>query len=288
MDSSITDPKNVWKLIYASFVACEYAPRIEYDDYGEYLGEWGTGYIVPELQGIGREELSFNKINYSGALWSFVRAYEKGDISLPFTYEQYLKNEEIIETVEAYGLDVEKFWFAIVFIYWLTEANCINVIKLTETQGEQMQKLKDYLNMANGFTISVEGKINLKISDASVISGICGYLDWMLSKNPDGLNDSYSFKLFGQYHDLLPATTQMWFVAERFMGLFKSLNLPNKRAKKNNQTVSYNKTLLISRILHLMRLTKNMAFLDSDNSLKGILSECKDLKLHIVSKKYSP
>ena len=40
-----------------------------------------------------------------------------GKIKMPFAKSDYLANDDIIATVMGLGLDVEKFWFALVFIY---------------------------------------------------------------------------------------------------------------------------------------------------------------------------
>ena len=57
-----------------------------------------------------------------------------------------------------------------------------------------------------------------------------------------------------------------------------SLRLPSKvktRADSSQREVSYNKLLLISRLLYLMRLASNENFKYSDESLKGILKSYK-------------
>ena len=63
-----------------------------------------------------------------------------------------------------------------------------------------------------------------------------------------------------------------------FKDLFASLRLPSKvktRADSSQREVSYNKLLLISRLLYLMRLASNENFKYSDESLKGILKSYK-------------
>ena len=72
---------------------------------------------------------------------------------------------------------------------------------------------------------------------------------------------------------------QMCFAAERFKDLFSALHLPSKvktKADSSEREVSYNKLLLISRLLYLMKLASNENFKYSDESLKGIIKSYKD------------
>ena len=48
--------------------------------------------------------------------YRFWYRYCTGAIDYPFTKERFLKNDDIIATLEGFGLDVEKFWLAVVFI----------------------------------------------------------------------------------------------------------------------------------------------------------------------------
>ena len=49
--------------------------------------------------------------------YRFWYRYCTGAIDYPFTKERFLKNDDIIATLEGFGLDVEKFWLAVVFIF---------------------------------------------------------------------------------------------------------------------------------------------------------------------------
>ena len=56
----------------------------------------------------------------------FLNRLKNGKIDPPFKYEAFLDNEDIIATLEGYELDVEKFWFALVFIYDYAETSFKN------------------------------------------------------------------------------------------------------------------------------------------------------------------
>lgn len=81
----------------------------------------------------------------------------------------------------------------------------------------------------------------------------------------------------------------MCFAADKFKHLFDALKLPNRGAANEHRCdkeVSYNKMLLISRLFYFMRLTRNVNFKDSDESLKGVLKTYANKLPHTESAIY--
>ncbi|MCD7970450.1 MAG: hypothetical protein LUF87_08865 [Alistipes sp.] len=307
---SLKDKGNAWKLVYAALVMVEDAPKIEEgyieDDEGN-LQDISVALNPKDLKLNIRdkedENIEFWEIDFSDALQTFVHEYEKGKIPIPFSYEYYLHNEDIIETIEAYGLNVEKFWFAIVAIYWLTQIRCMNVLKPEGNTGEQMRKLSEYLQSIDSFTITAEGKKKLVINDVGVIRYLQGFLDELIVESDNGFMNGYSINHRKQGDHLESTSVQMWFAAERYLKLFENLELPTIRAigsevkykdkwdKRNsstggNKTVSYNKMLLISRLMYFTKLTRNENFLYVDDSLKGIVKQYRNLEINTYHPKY--
>lgn len=232
----------------------------------------------------------FQTMSYLG--YSFL--YKMHEKTFPFKYDDYIKNEDIISTIEGYGMDVESFWYAILFIYDLTQKKCVNVASYGESTRVQMEQLKDFLSGIDNFTIQANGKKKVTVNNFFVIDGIRCFLDKTLS-DPD-MNLDVCTMGARPADDLYSASVQMWFSATRYIELFKTLKLDNVRAKdskvkfnKNeavvsggNKIVSYNKLLLISRLMYFTKLTRNENFLYSENSLKGILKQYKDFKLNTL------
>ena len=94
------------------------------------------------------------------------------------------------------------------------------------------------------------------------------------------------------YDIQLPPTLQMYYMTQKFKTLFEVLNLPEKRARYTRYTrdatdpVSYNKLLLISRLLYFCKFTKNTAFVVDDSSIKGIIQQYKGYRRCYTSKIY--
>ena len=55
------------------------------------------------------------------ALPLFIRRYNQNELYGNFTYEDYIANEDIQNTLKGLGVDIDKFWFLLLFIFILVE-----------------------------------------------------------------------------------------------------------------------------------------------------------------------
>lgn len=301
---SLKDKGNAWKLVYAALVMIENAPNIEEGSMeDEEIFIYEPTDLKLNIKGKEKEDIQFREIEYSDAFNSFVSEFESGKFTFPFTYQAYLHNEDIINTIEGFGLDVEQFWYAILAVYWLNQIRCVNVIKPEGSMGVQMQNLSEYMQDIDSFTITAQGKKKLVINDMGVIRSIRKFLDDKFAENEFGLNDGYSINFRSQGNHLESSSVQMWFSAQRYLKLFENLELPTIRARDSEvqynekhgyrtavsggiKSVSYNKMLLISRLMYFSKLTKNENFLFFDDSLKGIMKQYKNFKFNTYHPKY--
>ena len=75
----------------------------------------------------------------------FFSRMNRGAIKPSFKYEAFLDNEDIIATLEGYELDVEKFWFALLYIYDITTDFGINAADASKTDYDILIEIDDYL-----------------------------------------------------------------------------------------------------------------------------------------------
>ena len=64
----------------------------------------------------------------------------------PFTKEQFLKNEPIIRSLQALGIDIEKFWVTLLFVYYLTQKKTENVMAIPAPAFDQFRAFAKYLH----------------------------------------------------------------------------------------------------------------------------------------------
>lgn len=213
----------------------------------------------------------------------FLSRMNREVIKPPFTYQAFLDNKDIIATIEGYELDVEKFWFALLFIYDITKDFGINAVDASKTDYDILVEINDYLQNHPQAVLYLSDDKELRKSERYetnsplILENLRHFVKWELDKYEetpqlkvwtDGiLQDSYT--------ESLGAAQQQVLMYKLFKVLFDVLGLPDLRAKKG-ETVSYSKMLLISRIIYFCRLTSNESFMFESSSLKGILKQYGD------------
>lgn len=77
--------------------------------------------------------------------WDFVHQLEDGRLKCPFTKEQYLENTPIIRSLRAMGIDTEKFWMAMLFVYDVVREQTENVQQVPTSVFEEFRTFAKYL-----------------------------------------------------------------------------------------------------------------------------------------------
>ena len=221
-------PKGIELLEYMEEVAVLYVPDYDIDH------ETGEQYIYGTT-----------------ALPLFIRRYNQNKLYSNFTYEDYIANEDIQNTLKGLGVNINKFWFLLLFIFDYTCGTCLDGMKATGIGVEQLTKfakaIADNHKEINQFGVSfkkpitisvkVEGKHQIVIDNANAI----GYL----------------------------ATNKQF----------------NVRQKKGS-TISLSKTLLISRLIYFTKLSTNKNFSEDEFTLKGYIKQYKDKRIDTANSIY--
>lgn len=252
------------------------------------------GYTIP--QNCMDEEMKYALKLYDKLCWYDGEYFNNGWLMLfhsrlvidaikpPFKYEAFLDNKDIIATIEGYELDVEKFWFALLFIYDITKDFGINAADASKSDYDVLVEIDDYLQnhpqavlylsddkeIRKSYRYETNSPLILQELRQFVKRGLDKY------KEQSMLKGAQSVDFFQRNNtESLVATQQGVLMYKLFKVLFDQLNLPDLRTKKG-ETVSYSKMLLISRIIYFCRLTSNESFMFESSSLKGILKQYGD------------
>ena len=213
-------------------------------------------------------------------------------IEYQFTRKEFESNGDIIEVLEAYGLDIEKFWYLLLFIYDVTIQRTTNVALEDERSDyEKLLSVREY----------IKGHPNYKIylSDSSKVP----------NKNRAECDDFFFFKVFEEGLDKVicqmgeremqswktidilnkgdytfSENYQIYTMYSLFHEFFDLMDLPDLRATQHGN--SFSKVLLVSRIAYLCRLTRDNAFCDDQDKLKTIIKDNKGKKPKIISTVY--
>ena len=213
----------------------------------------------------------------------FLSRMNREVIKPPFTYQAFLDNKDIIATLEGYELDVEKFWFALLYIYDITMDFGINAADASKTDYDILVEIDDYLQNHPQAVLYLSDDKELRKSERYETNSpvILQNLRRFVKRELDKYQEAPQFKVWTHdimcrnYTESLGAAQQQVLMYKLFKVLFDLLGLPDLRAKKG-ETVSYSKMLLISRIIYFCRLTSNESFMFESSSLKGILKQYGD------------
>lgn len=77
----------------------------------------------------------------SCAISVFKRRYNERLIKIPLTYKDYKTNKEIQTAISALQLDVDKFWFAILFIWDYVDGECWQAFERVDSPANEINRL---------------------------------------------------------------------------------------------------------------------------------------------------
>ena len=235
------------------------------------------------------------------ALPIFIRRYNLNKLYGNFTYEDYITNEDIQNTLKGLGVDIDKFWFLLLFIFDYTCGTCLDGMKATGIGIEQLTKfakaIADNHKEINQFGVSfkkpitvsvkVEGKHQIVIDNANAI----GYLATTIINNLKEIEEHpwmQSQQVSMDTHAEEKESVQIWLFYKMFNDFF-NLSPYNKQfnvRQKKGGTISLSKTLLISRLIYFTKLSKHSKFSDDEDVLKGYIKQYKDKRINTVNSIY--
>lgn len=266
------------RLEYMEAIAVEYVPDVDIDP------ETGERYICGTT-----------------ALPIFVRRYNQNKLYGNFTYENYIANEDIQNTLKGLGVDIDKFWFLLLFIFDYTCGKCLDGMKAKGIGIEQLTKfakaIVDNHKEINQFGVSfkkpitisvkVEGKHQIVIDNANAI----GYLATTIINNLKEIEENLWMqeqKVEMSTHAEEKESVQIW-LFYKMLNNFFSLSPYNKQfnvRQKKGSIISLSKTLLISRLIYFTKLSKHSKFSNDEDVLKGYIKQYKNKRINTVNSIY--
>lgn len=192
------------------------------------------------------------------------RDYRKLDTSFK---DKFLTNEDLQNTIEAFGLDVSKFWYLLLFVYDYIEDIGTNAPTLGKTVLEDINDLTTKLSEATSITLKKDNRKSYATESENTINFINAASQYYIKAYNSIINedipkedklqrlkdiglDSFingytSFDLKGGYLDI---SYKKWKFAEMFLYFLedrKATIKPNTKMK-----VSKDKMMFISRLIY--------------------------------------
>jgi hypothetical protein len=284
-------------LKYVDTIAKRYTSHIS-DCYGENIqisaGKTYTASEIPEL--FEQAPLAYTPY-LSNITEIFVERFNGKQLTYYFSYEDYIKNDEIQKSIKYLELDRDKFWFLLLFIYDYSESLCINGYDVAPCANEMLYSMKERIfgnvknfDLEGGCIMSKETKITLSVKGekALVIDNPTAiFMLAFMANNFFEKSENITQQYIMNYCPPLPESKSMndsphiAFFAKMFLDLFDKIS-PIVSKRKKGAKHSVKELELVSRLVYFTKLSTNKKLLDIESqTLKAYLKQYKTLNLSL-------
>ena len=225
--------------------------------------------------------------------------YVKGIIK-PIGFDKYLDDKlEIQYTLDAFGLDSNKFWYLCLFLKDYVKGQTTNAIKTNPTHREELSNLLDELNKmkikikydsilsaekGGELSFKVEGGKKVVITDKTTLIYINAAITTFMEKYNKILDKS---TLDIKATTSLPLIYQIY-LFNKYLSMFLKPLVAKKGAR-----ASKDKSFLISKMIYVLSISDDIKFIteykdngDKLNHLKNLLSRYKNIKIPTLNSIY--
>lgn len=243
------------------------------------------------MENVGGRGFSDRVCPFSPAIEIFTNRYNNRELTNYFSYEEYVKQDEIQELISDLELDPIKFWFLLLFAYDFAESVCINGIRVGESTHDQLKRFIDSIlphvkHFSGGYGTTFDTNIEMTIK----VKGVKGSVKidsptalHFLAETCKNELEKYDIEEYAwlNYQELqneatgLKDSPMIFFFANMLLKFFDSQEcVRNKRRKGAKHSVK--ERILISRLICFTRISPNKSFLIDDELLKSYLKQYKE------------
>ena len=215
--------------------------------------------------------------------------------------QKYLDSEEVQDTLRAFHLDAEKFWYLCLFIKDVVEgyADCIDAVSPREEISQLvalLNKVKSDFKRDGTYSLKSNAMLSLKVDKETVkienplTLGIIKAILYKFLQTDNKLLDDSSFNMTKLHKSVIYKVA--WF--NRFLSGFLKDKVADKAIyASKGSAISTDKGLLISRMIFVLGISDDESFYKEYNDdgvkndkLKGYLKRYKNVKLPAHQKRY--
>lgn len=229
----------------------------------KFVNRYITSKLTPEENVLRLKEMGIDK-----SLDDFIAPnFKKMDMSFK---DRFLENEDLQNTIKAFGLDVSKLWYLLLFVHDYIEDFGTNAPSLKKSEVQDIGDFVDNLSDSTGIILINEGKKNFDTSEKKTIEFIQLALDYYIKTYNDIINQNLAqndklkllkdiglnhFLEHGQAIDFenqrtLEITFKKWKFADMFQYFLKDRKADKKNISNINVKVSADKMMFISRLIY--------------------------------------
>ena len=241
-------------LSYVKLVAEEYCPDVGFDSLGQ----------PHALQSV------------DNATYRFMARYNRDSLGYKhITFEKCLKDREVQGSLVEMGVNIEQFWYLLLFIFDYVENSTWQGLSLSKTAKEELQELVTVLELKSSERANItlkKGSQSLVIENPHTINLITELCKLAIENAEDGsVVESYRF--IRQKKTVESVAIGLF--AKMFLCFFEKMSGSFKSRRNKGCEFSLSKKLLISRLVYLTKQSTNKGYYVDDDNLKDILKKHK-------------
>ena len=229
----------------------------------KFVNRYITSKLTPEENVLRLKEMGVDK-----SLEDFIAPnFKKMKMSFK---DRFLENEDLQNTIKAFGLDVSKLWYLLLFVHDYIEDFGTNAPSLKKSEVQDIGDFVDNLSDSTGIILTKGRKKNFITSEKKTIEFIQFALDYYIKTYNDIINHNLApndklnllkdiglnhFLEHGQAIDFenqrtLEITFKKWKFADMFQYFLKDRKADKKNISNINVKVSADKIMFISRLIY--------------------------------------
>lgn len=230
----------------------------------KFVNRYITSKLTPEENVLRLKEMGVDK-----SLEDFIAPkFKKMDMSFK---DKFLENEDLQNTIKAFGLDVSKLWYLLLFVYDYIEDFGTNAPSLKKSEVQDIGDFVDSLSNCSSITLTLtNGEKGFNTNEKKTIEFVQLALDYYITTYNDIINQNLSqkdklkllkeiglnhFLEYGQAIDFenkgnLATSFKKWKFADMFQFFLKDRKADKKKLSHINVKVSADKMMFISRLIY--------------------------------------
>ena len=238
-------------------------------------------------------DIDFDSLNQThvfdsadNAIYKFMQRYNTNTLG-NLSFDKYIKSEQIQGTLKGMGVDVQKFWYLLLFIFDYTDNCSWNGLYLTKSPKQELQKLVEMLDIESAeqpHIIIKRGKKSFIIENEYTIACIAELCKLAIENTENGsIMDLHGVDKSKTVFESLA----IGIFANMFLDFFELNKGKFNYRKSKDCDFPLSKKLLISRLVYLTHLSMNENYNDGDENLKDVLKKYKDKHIEAINNVYS-
>ena len=235
------------------------------------------------------------------ALDIFKNRYNQKFITNKFSYADYKKEDSIQKALQGIGIDINKFWYLVLFVFDYSNGSCLEGMILYDSPKEELEKFINIVastckedkgvNKISGISFNKSLTLTLKGGKHPLVITNPNTIFYIACLLEDGLesieqDSRMSREIVSLYKTKELYTARIYLFAKIVLYFFETNpEFNNQRAPKGSG-MNFSKLLLISNLIYFTQLSKTDGYLGDDDTLKKLIKQYKNKEIRTVNNFY--